>query len=475
MKRIILITLVAIALATSTAIAQSALHKDALGFRSMLVDYQGPYNGEFENFQAYKPGFELFYSRSLHQNFNLFIPFRAGLGRMQESTDNFTFAGLDVQLQWQYKRPNKPVTPYLFAGVGGAMIPDSDMHAEIPLGGGLDIHLSERVSLNTFVSYRLGFPGDLNSFQHGIGFKYHLVKKKKEEKEMEEIFSDIDGDGVPDHLDECPTIPGLPEFDGCPDTDGDGIPDHLDDCPLLAGLPEFGGCPDTDGDGIPDHLDDCPTEPGPKENRGCPYIDSDGDGVPDHLDKCPNEPGLPEFDGCPDTDGDGIPDHLDDCPLDYGPAHLKGCPDTDGDGVPDYMDKCPLIPGPASNFGCPELNKQEKEVLDKAMRSVQFDLGSDNLKSSSFPVLNQIVEILKKYPSYNLSIEGHTDTTGSPEFNLRLSESRAKACKEYLITRGIDPDRMTFKGYGITKPRFDNRTEEGRQLNRRVEFIMLLD
>ena len=66
-----------------------------------------------------------------------------------------------------------------------------------------------------------------------------------------------------------------------PDTDGDGIPDHLDECPTVPGLPQFNGCPDTDGDGIPDHLDECPDVPGPKENNGCPWPDRDGDGVPD--------------------------------------------------------------------------------------------------------------------------------------------------------------------------------------------------
>jgi len=266
----------------------------------------------------------------------------------------------------------------------------------------------------------------------------------------------------------------LPEFNGCPDTDGDGIPDHLDECPTFAGLPEFNGCPDTDGDGVPDHLDDCPTVPGPKDNNGCPYNDADGDGIPDDEDKCPNEFGLPEFDGCPDTDGDGIPDHLDDCPLDPGPAHLNGCPDSDGDGVPDYLDKCPYLPGPASNFGCPELKKDDQEVLDKAMRAVQFDLRSSNLRPSSFATLDLIVNLMAKYPQYSLSIEGHTDISGDADFNMLLSENRAKSCYEYLSSKGVDSDRMSFRGFGITRPRYDNTTEEGRVLNRRVEFIMLI-
>lgn len=452
--------------------AQDFGRKNALGVRTLLVDYQGPYNGQFGNFQAYKPGFELYYSRAIHPSFNLFVPFRVGLGQLNNEADNFTFVGIDAQLQWHYHRPTKPVTPYLFLGAGPSIMAGEEVHFEIPMGGGLDIHLNNRMALNVFMSYRIGLPGERNSYQHGIGFKYYLVKKAPEK--VTEVVSDIDGDGIADQLDECPTIPGLPEFNGCPDTDGDGIPDHLDECPTFAGLADFNGCPDTDADGIPDHLDDCPTVMGPRDNNGCPYNDSDGDGISDDEDKCPNEFGLAEFDGCPDTDGDSIPDHLDDCPLDFGPVHLNGCPDSDGDGVPDYLDKCSYLPGPASNFGCPELKKDDQEVLDKAMRAVQFDLRSSVLRTSSYATLDKIVGLMAKYPQYSLSIEGHTDISGDADFNMLLSDNRAKACYEYLTSKGVDPERMSYRGFGITRPRYDNNTEEGRVLNRRVEFIMLI-
>jgi OOP family OmpA-OmpF porin len=122
------------------------------------------------------------------------------------------------------------------------------------------------------------------------------------------LWPDADGDGVPDHLDECPDTPKGVEVDavGCPvDTDGDGVPDYLDKCP---GTPkgvavDATGCPvDSDGDGVPDYLDKCPGTPGgvKVDAKGCP-VDSDGDGVPDHLDKCPGTPkGVPvDAKGCP--------------------------------------------------------------------------------------------------------------------------------------------------------------------------------
>lgn len=463
-----LLSLIILVVFLQAAQAQSSFIKDAIGFRAIMVDYQGPYDGNFDNFQNYKTGFEFFYSRNIYPNLNLSVPLRAGTARFTETLENSSFIGLDLQLQYAFNRVNKPVTPYLFLGIGGVMDIPGDFRAEVPLGGGLDIRLHEKVMLNTFLSYRYGTSENTSSFQHGIGFKFLIGQTKPKE------IKDKDGDGVPDHLDDCPTIPGLAQFNGCPDTDGDGIPDHKDDCPTFAGLKEFNGCPDTDGDGVPDHLDACPTVPGPKENKGCPLgvEDSDGDGIPDDEDKCPDEYGLPQYDGCPDTDGDGVPDHLDDCPTVPGDKLLRGCPDSDGDGVPDYLDKCPDLPGPARNSGCPELKKEEKAILDNAMRAVQFDLNSANLKPQSFTVLDQIVGLMRKYPQYSISIEGHTDTTGTPERNQTLSDSRARACYDYLVQKGIPANRMSSKGFGQNRPLYDNETEEGRKANRRVEFIM---
>src|SRR5690606_4439453 len=135
----------------------------------------------------------------------------------------------------------------------------------------------------------------------------------------------------------------------------------------------------------------------------------------------------------PDRDGDGIEDRYDDCPDVPGLTAFAGCPDTDGDGIPDPKDACPNTAGPASNNGCPVIEKADREVLTFAMRAVQFELGKATLKPDSYSILNQIVNILKKYPDYHLVIEGHTDNTGSADVNQRLSESRAKSCYDYLV------------------------------------------
>ena len=283
---------------------------------------------------------------------------------------------------------------------------------------------------------------------------------------------DSDGDGVLDEDDDCPDVPGKVALKGCPDRDGDNIPDHLDECPDMPGKASAKGCPDADGDGVPDHLDECPNQPGLPEHKGCPFIDTDGDGIPDKEDRCPNQKGPAETQGCPDSDGDGVPDLDDLCPNEPGLASAKGCPDADGDGTPDHLDKCPDEKG--TNQGCPDIEKEDKEYLAFAAKNVQFETGRSTLKAQSYTTLAKVAEIMNKYPRYHLSIEGHTDNVGDATANQRLSEERAQSCYEYLLSRGVPPLRMMYKGFGKNKPLADNNTAEGREKNRRVEFNMYI-
>ena len=325
----------------------------------------------------------------------------------------------------EYLIPAKfPVSPYLFANALGsvAKVPaeanKSKMGFGVPVGLGINWKLADGLALNTKGGYMFGLTDYFDdNIYWSAGFSFVLDKVKKEEPVAFEPV-DTDGDGIPDHLDECPDVAGLVEFNGCPDTDGDGIPDHLDECPDVAGLVEFNGCPDTDGDGIPDHLDECP-----------------------------DVTGLAQFNGCPDTDGDGVPDHLD---------------------------RCPTEAGPVSNQGCPEIKEEVKERLQQIAGSVKFAVGKSSLDKSSYKLLDEVVEILNNYPAYKVSVEGHTDNTGSEELNQRLSTERAKICADYLIEKGIDTDRVTSVGFGPSKPIADNATAEGKAKNRRTEFNLSL-
>ncbi len=288
---------------------------------------------------------------------------------------------------------------------------------------------------------------------------------------------DTDGDGIIDQYDLCPNDKGLAEFNGCPDSDGDSIIDQNDLCPMNAGPKKMNGCPDQDDDGIADKDDNCPTVAGTRENKGCPFIDSDGDGIIDEADYCPALKGPVDNHGCPypDTDNDSIPDKDDDCPSIPGPAVFQGCPDTDGDGISDKYDLCPTIPGIAQNNGCPEIKKEEQEILKKAFDNLEFETGKSTIKKSSLASLNDLAEVMKNRSEFKLSLSGHTDNVGKPESNLTLSKNRTMAVKNYLVKKGVDPDRIKTEWFGQTIPIADNTTPQGRQKNRRVEMKIVFE
>ena len=203
--------------------------------------------------------------------------------------------------------------------------------------------------------------------------------------------------------------------------------------------------------------------------------DTDKDGIPDKDDACPEVAGPKEFNGCPDTDGDGIADKDDKCPDVAGPAENGGCPwpDTDGDGVLDKDDLCPEVAGPASNKGCPEPNDDDQKRLNQYAKTILFDTGKATIKFESAEILNQIINVLKKFPNSRFRIEGHTDSTGKKAKNIELSQNRADAVKIYLIQGGIASDRLESKGYGPEKPIASNKNKKGRALNRRVEINLI--
>ncbi len=122
-----------------------------------------------------------------------------------------------------------------------------------------------------------------------------------------------------------------------------------------------------------------------------------------------------------------------------------------------------------------------REILLKPMevgikivlRNIFFDYDKAKLRSESFAELSKVMKILDDNPNMKIEISGHTDNRGSLEYNTKLSRSRAKAVVDYLIEKGVDSQRLTFEGYAFTQPISDNDTDEGRQMNRRVEFKVL--
>jgi OOP family OmpA-OmpF porin len=102
---------------------------------------------------------------------------------------------------------------------------------------------------------------------------------------------------------------------------------------------------------------------------------------------------------------------------------------------------------------------------------INFDTGKATIRPDSQPVIDQVAEMLQTNPSLVLSVEGHTDSVGSPASNKLLSENRAKAVVAALAAKGIDAERLTAVGWGQDKPVADNSSDEGRAKNRRVELV----
>jgi outer membrane protein OmpA-like peptidoglycan-associated protein len=245
--------------------------------------------------------------------------------------------------------------------------------------------------------------------------------------------------------------------------------------------------PDTDHDGLADPIDKCPTQPedkdGFQDEDGCPDPDNDRDGIPDKTDKCPNEPedkdGFEDEDGCPDPDNDKdtLLDADDKCPDKAGPKENGGCPDTDKDGdtVVDRLDKCPDVPGPPDNDGCPKpvqkfivVTKEKIELKQK----VHFATDKSTIYPDSFPMLQEVAEVLKSHTTMQVRIEGHTDSRGTLKHNMKLSDARANSVRSFLVGQGVKPEQMEARGYGPTQPIDDNRTARGREANRRTEFMI---
>jgi outer membrane protein OmpA-like peptidoglycan-associated protein len=224
--------------------------------------------------------------------------------------------------------------------------------------------------------------------------------------------------------------------------------------------------PDNDADGIEDTVDACPNDAedmdGFSDDDGCPEVDNDADGIPDASDVCPSQ----------SEDDDDFNDE-DGCPE----------PDNDEDGIADGLDHCPMDPEDRDDFededGCPEPGPRTAAVTVSDTRiligeTVYFEYDTDTIRPVSMPLLDQVAEVISALsPDLRIRVEGHTDSAGTPAYNLDLSFRRARAVVEYLVGRGVARDRLEYRGYGNQHEVAPNDDPDGRALNRRVEFTIL--
>jgi OOP family OmpA-OmpF porin len=167
--------------------------------------------------------------------------------------------------------------------------------------------------------------------------------------------------------------------------------------------------------------------------------------------------------------------------------------DSDGDGVPDAFDKCPNTPAgtKVDGSGCAlptppppapvkqdttivqkfYITEEDKRVVNEAIRNLEFDFGKSTIRARSLPYLQRVADILRQ-KGFSIKLAGHTDNVGSDAANMKLSKDRAESVKSTLVSQGANPSRIEATGYGESQPIATNKTDAGRQKNRRVEFTL---
>jgi len=315
----------------------------------------------------------------------------------------------------------------------------------VDAGVGMKMPITDALSLKTEAVYMLKhnhdrFDSNL-ALLAGINYAFGSTTPRK-------IDGDDDNDGVLNSIDECPTTPTGDKVDakGCTiKVDGDD-----------------------DNDGVLNSVDQCPTTPaGEAVNaQGC-SLDNDRDGVINAIDECPTTPygEAVNAKGCPlDDDRDGVINAIDECPTTpYGEAvNAKGCSlDDDNDGVVNSMDEC--------------LNTPIGNIVDASGCTKMVDLHV-NFENDSFVVdmaskikVQAYANFLNARKNFTTTIVGHTSTKGRASYNQKLSEKRAEAVKQLLITDGVEANRITAMGKGESEPMYNGNTKEVHAKNRRIE------
>jgi outer membrane protein OmpA-like peptidoglycan-associated protein len=431
-----------------------------------------------------------------------------GAGYAYNSGQDYLTNLIPIDLRIRYSPfSSSRLVPYVYAGFGALYVDCKTVPASVntgtepelwaphfPVGIGLECRITDMLSLNVSGGGVQSLTDELNQLRDGkkdgywsvlaglsitlktgAGDSDHdgLSDDKEEEIGTDPHNPDTDGDGLSDgqEFNIYKTSPLNADTDGDGLTDGDEVRIYKTD-PLKS---------DTDGDGLNDGNEVLRYKTDPTK------ADTDGDGLTDEEEvmTLATDPLKADSDGDgltdgeevkiyktdplrADTDGDGLKDGDEVRMYKTDPRKV----DTDGGSVRDDVEVAqgtdPLNP----NDDVLRKPKLKLEVGKKiVLEGVVFEHGSAEITPSSAEILDEVFQKLYENPKLSAEVQGHTDNTGSYWLNVTLSQARADAVKAYLVKKGISPNRLTTMGFGPDRPIAPNSTLEGRQKNRRVEFL----
>lgn len=396
--------------------------------------------------------------------------------------------------------------PYVFLGGGGLhysvkdrplaplyqnppqSVEEEGWTAIIPVGLGAKFKLTDKVLLELQANFTYSLTENLNLYNEkdtpndayaglGLGLTFQSDRgnadddmdglTNKEEKLLgtDPKNPDTDGDGLKDgeEVNKYKTDPLKADTDGDGLKDGEEVNQYRTD-PLKA---------DTDGDGLNDYAELMTHKTDPLK------ADTDGDGLKDgeEVNQYKTDPLKA------DTDGDGLKDG--DEVMKYKTDPLNA--DSDGDGLKDGeevntyrtdplnkdTDGGSVDDGVEVKRGTDPLNPDDDVVkvgVPMVLEGVTFATGKSDITPESAIILEKALKTMTVYPEIEVEISGHTDNVGRRASNIKLSQRRADAVKDWLVSKGIDPNRITTKGYGPDQPVAPNDTDENKRKNRRIEF-----
>ena len=420
--------------------------------------------------------------------------------------------------------------PYVYGGIGALFYKHKEipMRADveekgdrftevIPFGFGLQFKAGEQTTLEISGGYNLTMKDDIEYLiegedtkdgyfgllagvtyggaDNGDSDKDGLSNKLEKELGTNRKLADSDGDGLTDYQEynQYKTNPIVADSDGDglgdgdelnkyrtspvkADTDGDGLTDAME-------VQKYQTDPtkaDTDGDGLTDSAEVNTYKTDPIK------ADSDGDGLSDgdEVSKYKSNPlmadsdkdGLSDGDEVkkfssspmkPDSDGDGLGDRDEVTNYRTNPANVDSDGGTIADGVEVKRGTNPLDADD-------DLEKEEKIKgavgTEIVLEGIVFDTGSAGIKAESKVTLDKVAKTLLENAEIEVEVQGHTDSKGNRNSNLRLSQARAESVVKYLVSKGIAASRLVARGIGPDRPVASNDTAEGRQQNRRITF-----